>query len=112
TLCMNHGCRSAGDIHIRLQCLRAMNISLRELQGKRFSGVYADAPGITIKSWLIEIIAHFIRLTTIENAAFHLHYLITKAYGAYPERDVRSILPVVSQRSIGIIHCGQTVHKH
>src|SRR5215475_6081009 len=83
--------RSSGAVlfQVRLERLRAFQISVGDLQREIRCRVPGDSPAVGIEARTIKIVTLFIRFASGENAAFDLHGLPLQAGGRNSESDVR-----------------------
>src|SRR2546423_556153 len=100
---VNNGRRCAMSFQVRLECFWALDVPIRNLQCQILCRVPGDAATVGIEFWLIKIVAIFIRLAPREDAAFNFHISPDQTGGGDAEGDMRRILPMMSERRLGII---------
>src|SRR5437667_12043604 len=108
---INGGRSGAMPCQVWLERFRAFDVTVRNLQCKILRRVPGDAAAVGIESWLIEIVAVFVRLTAGENAAFDFQVAPNNPARGDTERNMCGILPVVAERRVRIIHRRRAMHE-
>src|ERR1035437_2418518 len=99
------------NVRARLQCFGTLHVSMRALQSEVRSGIPGETRTGGSEAGTIEIISIFVCLTPGKDAALDFEISPDGVDRRNPKRDMGGILPVMRNRSIGIIHRTQAMHE-
>src|SRR6266566_2441905 len=99
------------DVYLRLGFFRAFDVAIRNLQRQILSRVPGNPTAVRIEAWLIEVVTIFIRFAAGEHAAFDFDIAPNQTGRGDAERNMRRILPVMSDWRVGIVHRRWAMHK-
>src|SRR5688572_30490739 len=99
-------------IEVRLGTLRPLQICVRDLKGEVLRRVYRESAAERIQPQRVKRPTVLIRLSAIKDAAFDLELAKVISGRQNTPSDVRSVLPVMPDGGVRIVHTGRPMHEH
>src|SRR5438094_10110908 len=91
-------------VDVRVERFGALDVTVRNLQGQILRRIPGNAAAVRIELGLIEIVTVFIRFAAGEDAALHFNGAPNQSRCGDAERNVRGILPMMTERRIWVVH--------
>src|SRR6266480_4495902 len=108
---INDGRCGAMTFQIRLELLGAFDVTVRNLQRQVLRRVPGNTTTVGIETGPVEIVTIFVRFAASENAAFDFDIAPNKTARGDAKSNMRGILPMMTKRRVGIIHCRNAMHE-